>query len=158
MYETVFSNLGFTTFSRAFTLRLVVLIASSNVKKEVCNDASSTRTSTAFANADLQSWTCCPPRANPVRSVLSSAASRNGSNFGSFTPATLSCLAFTLIIALPTFSNTMCLMFSPAAYFASTSENMDAFISPPIDSLASTIRFKMCRNCMVSASLFFFNS
>lgn len=45
MYDTVLSSFGQTTFSRAFTRRLVVLMASSSVRKAVWSDASSMRTS-----------------------------------------------------------------------------------------------------------------
>jgi len=51
MYAIVFSSLGMTTLSSALTRRLVVLIASSSVRKAVCRLASSTSSSTAVMYA-----------------------------------------------------------------------------------------------------------
>ena len=67
MYAMVFSSLGLTTCSSAFTRRLVVLMASSRVRKAVCSEASSTSSSTADKKLLRQSATCLPPEPRPAR-------------------------------------------------------------------------------------------
>lgn len=157
MYTIVFSSFGFTTFFSALTLRFVVLITSSNVRKDDCNDASSTRTSSSFRNTVLQIRNCCPPWAKPVRLIFNSPVSAKASNCGIFTPAMFCSLVSTLIVDFPTFSKITCLILSPDAHLTSVNENMEAFMRSLIDCLVSTMRFIICRNCRVRASLFLFN-
>ena len=146
MYATVFSSLGVTTFSNALTLRFVVLIARSRVMNAVWRLASSTSSFTAPRYARLQFWSCFPPPPRPVMSARPpSAPSRWCSNRGSFTPATLSVLARTRTFARSTPSRTVCLMPSPATYFASVSANAEARIAVPISRFAATILARIWR-------------
>mmetsp|Transcript_19802 Transcript_19802/g.45621 ORF Transcript_19802/g.45621 Transcript_19802/m.45621 type:complete len:270 (-) Transcript_19802:136-945(-) len=155
MYATVFAMRGMTTVSSALTRRLVTLIASSRMTKDVCSVASWTSTSTDLLKVVRAFAICWPPLERPVWSKLTASALSTALNTGTFTPAMLSIRVSTRFCAELTFSMTMGLM-SPAAYFTSDSAKLPSLKAVPIASLASRMERSRLRSRMVSASAFFF--
>mmetsp|Transcript_58805 Transcript_58805/g.141075 ORF Transcript_58805/g.141075 Transcript_58805/m.141075 type:complete len:261 (-) Transcript_58805:2-784(-) len=153
MYSTVLAMRGMTTLSRALTRRLVTLIASSRMTKEVCSVASCTSTSTAFEKTVRALAICCPPLDSPVWSAPPPAVS-TALNTGTLTPAMLSTLISTFFCATPTLSMTVGLM-SPAAYLTSARAKLPSRKAEPMSSFALRMFRSSSRRRMVSASAFF---
>mmetsp|Transcript_21315 Transcript_21315/g.31217 ORF Transcript_21315/g.31217 Transcript_21315/m.31217 type:complete len:201 (+) Transcript_21315:59-661(+) len=135
MYLIVFFVRGMTTLSKAFTRRLVTLMASSRAKKEVCREASWIKFSNKVVHFLVHFSISLPPRARPYASAAAADWSVIFSNTGKRTPATLSFWTRTRMRASIGLSISLYLNLESAAQTASASENDASFISSPIELL-----------------------